>query len=58
MPLSAHLDALCRADYGPREETFDREALAKSLRTISVLQEDKEQHPTDILPPLMPSSPA
>ncbi len=58
MPLSAHLDALCRADYGPREETFDREALAKSLRTISVLQEDKEQHPTDVLPPLMPSSPA
>ena len=58
MPLSAQLDALCRADYGPQKESFDREALAKSLRTINVLQEEKERKPTDVLPPLMPSSPA
>ncbi len=58
MPLSTQLDALCRADYGPSGDSLDREALAKSLRTISVLQEEKEQKPTDVLPPLMPSSPA
>jgi hypothetical protein len=56
MPLSAQLDAMCRADYGPRGESFDREALAKSLRTISILQEEKEQRPTDVLPPLMPAA--
>ncbi len=58
MPLSTQLDALCRADYGPSEDAFDREALAKSLRTINVLQEKREKKPTDALPPLMPSSPA
>ncbi len=58
MPLSAHLDALCRADYGPRDESFDRDALTKSLRAINVLQEEREERPTDVLPPLMPSSPA
>ena len=58
MPLSAQLEGLCRADYGPQKDSFDGEALAKSLRTISVLQEQKEQRPTDVLPPLMPNSPA
>lgn len=58
MPLAAHLDALCRADYGPRDASFDRDALAKSLRAINVLQEEKEERPTDVLPPLMPNSPA
>jgi hypothetical protein len=55
MPLSTQLEALCRADYGPGGDSLDREALAKSLRTISVLQEEKEQKPTDVLPPLMPA---
>jgi hypothetical protein len=55
MPLSAQLEGLCRADYGPGKDSFDGEALAKSLRTISVLQEQKEQRPTDVLPPLMPA---
>ncbi len=58
MPLAAQLEALCRADYGPSDDSFDREALAKSLRTITVLQDEKEQKPTDALPPLMPNSPA
>jgi len=58
MPLSTQLEGLCRADYGPHEESFDGKALAKSLRSISVLQEQKEQRPTDGLPPLMPNSPA
>jgi hypothetical protein len=55
MPLSAQLEGLCRADYGPGKDSFDGEALAKSLRTITVLQEQKEERPTDVLPPLMPA---
>ncbi len=55
MPLSTQLQSLCRADYGPQKESFDGEALAKSLRSISVLREEKEQRATDILPPLMPA---
>ena len=55
MPLSMQLEGLCRADYGPQKGSFDGEALAKSLRTISVLREEKEQRPTDVLPPLMPA---
>ena len=55
MPLSTQLEGLCRADYGPQKESFDGEALAKSLRSISVLQEQKEERPTDGLPPLMPA---
>ncbi|MEN8198325.1 MAG: hypothetical protein ABFS30_17785, partial [Pseudomonadota bacterium] len=55
MPLSTQLEGLCRADYGPQEDSFDGEALAKSLRNISVLREQKEQRPTDVLPPLMPA---
>ena len=47
---------MCRADYGPEKELFDTEALAKSLRSISVLQEQGEERPTDVLPPLMPQS--
>ena len=55
MPLSTQLEGLCRADYGPQKESFDGEALAKSLRTISVLREDQEARATDVLPPLMPA---
>lgn len=58
MPLSTQLEGLCRADYGPQKESFDGEALAKTLRSISVLREQKEERPTDGLPPLMPNSPA
>ena len=58
MPLSTQLEGLCRADYGPQKDSFDGEALAKSLRTISVLREEKEVRPTDVLPPLMPNPPA
>ena len=54
MPLSTQLESLCRADYGPQKVSFDSEALAKSLRSITVLQDEKEARPTDGLPPLMP----
>jgi hypothetical protein len=55
MPLSIQLEQLCRADYGPEAQAFDGEALAKSLRSISVLRDEKEERPTDGLPPLMPA---
>ena len=55
MPLSTQLESLCRADYGPQKVSFDSQALAKSLRSVTVLQDEKEQRPTDGLPPLMPA---
>jgi hypothetical protein len=55
MPLSTQLQGMCRADYGPEKESIDGEALAKSLRSISVLQGNEEERPTDVLPPLMPA---
>ncbi len=55
MPLSTQLESLCRADYGPEQVSFDGQALAKSLRSISVLQDEKQERPTDVLPPLMPA---
>jgi len=55
MPLSTQLENLCRADYGPQKVPIDGEALARSLRSISVLREDKEERPTDVMPPLMPA---
>ena len=55
MPLSAQLEGLCRADYGPDAAPFDGEALAKSLRNVSVLREDAEVMATDGLPPLLPA---
>ena len=55
MPLSVQLEQLCRADYGRERTSFDGEALAKSLRSISILQDEKERRATDSLPPLMPA---
>jgi hypothetical protein len=54
IPLSAQLMQLCSASYGSRDEVWDNEALAKSLRSFSVLQEGEEEQATDILPPLSP----
>jgi hypothetical protein len=45
MPLSTQLQGMCRADYGPEKESIDGEALAKSLRSISVLQGNEEERP-------------
>ena len=55
LPLSTQLEALCSASYGPREESWDGEALAKSLRSISVLREDAPEKTVDGLPPLSPA---
>ena len=55
LPLSTQLEALCSASYGPRDEPWDGEALAKSLRSISVLREDAPEKTVDGLPPLSPA---
>jgi hypothetical protein len=54
IPLSTQLESLCNASYGPRDDSWDREALAKSLRSISVLSEEEPEQSTDVLPPLSP----
>jgi len=57
IPLSTHLQALCTATYGPRDESWNREELAKSLRSVKVLREDEPERPADALPPLSPVNP-
>ena len=54
MPLSTQLETLCSASYGPGERNWDGDALAKSLRSFSVLTDEAEERPTDGLPPLSP----
>jgi hypothetical protein len=55
LPLSTQLEALCSASYGPGERTWNREELAKSLRSFSVLTEKEAAQPVDVLPPLSPA---
>ncbi len=57
IPLSTQLQALCSASYGPHDEHWDGEALARSLRSITVLRDDEPGRPADTLPPLSPVSP-
>ena len=54
IPLSTQLMQLCSVSYSSRDEAWDNEALAKSLRSFSVLKEGEEDQVTDILPPLSP----
>jgi hypothetical protein len=54
LPLSSQLQSFCKATYGPAREHWDGDALAKSLRSITVLREDGPERPTDTLPPLTP----
>ncbi|MDH4073793.1 MAG: BatD family protein, partial [Gammaproteobacteria bacterium] len=55
IPLSTHLEALCNASYGPGDDSWNGEELAKSLRSFSVLSEDEPLGPADVLPPLSPA---
>ena len=55
IPLSTQLQALCSASYGPGDETWNGEELAKSLRSITVLRDDTPEQQTDGLPPLSPA---
>jgi hypothetical protein len=54
IPLATELETLCSATYGPAEQDWNGEVLAKSLRSFSVLSEDQDERPSDVLPPLSP----
>lgn len=56
LPLSTQLLQLCSASYGASGEPWDGEALARSLRSFSVLTEEKKARAADTLPPLSPVS--
>ncbi len=52
-PLADELRNLSKSSYGPGESDWNGEALAKAIRSFSVLKEDAAAH-TELLPPLMP----
>jgi len=54
IPLSTQLQTLCSASYGPGERGWDGNALAKSLRSFSVLADDAVEKAVEGLPPLSP----
>lgn len=56
VPLSTQLETLSSASYGPGERTWDGAALAKSLRSFSILQNEADAGTSDELPPLSPVS--
>jgi hypothetical protein len=53
-PLAEELRNLSSISYGAVESGWDGRALAKALRSISVLAEDDKVIAQDPLPPLMP----
>ncbi len=53
-PLAKELRVLCNASYGPHNTPWDGERLAKALRSLTVLPDEKEEQEVDSLPPLMP----
>ncbi|MCH7537310.1 MAG: protein BatD [Proteobacteria bacterium] len=54
-PLTEELRNLSSVSYGPLLSDWDGQAMAKALRSISVLAEDDKVTEQDPLPPLMPS---
>ncbi len=52
-PLAAELEALSAASYGPGDRGWDGKALAKALRSFSVVEE-RETAGNEALPPLYP----
>jgi len=55
-PLADELTRLSRAAYGPSGEGWDGDALAKSLRSFAVLDDNNAAGSSDPLPPLMPQT--
>ena len=53
-PLTGELRTLSKASYGPEGSDWDRDAMAKALRSIVVLKDAAESYSSDSLPPLMP----
>lgn len=56
LPLSTQLEVLCNASYGSGDKQWDGEALAKAMRSFSVLTDEESERPTDTLPPLLPEA--
>jgi hypothetical protein len=54
LPLSTHLQTLCSASYGPGDEPWNGEELAKAMRSFSVLADEIDDRPIEGLPPLSP----
>jgi len=54
-PLADQLRALSRSSYGPDAPHWDGQAIARSLRSISVKASGADRTAADTLPPLMPS---
>ncbi len=54
VPLATQLEQLCSASYGPGGREWDGNALAKSLRSFSVLNDEVEERSAEGLPPLSP----
>ncbi len=54
-PLTEELRNLSSVSYGPADSDWDGQAMAKALRSVSVLAEDDKVTAQDSLPPLMPS---
>lgn len=54
-PMSDELAALSRLSYGPESEEWNGAALAKSLRSFAVLDDESSQS-EELLPPLMPAT--
>ena len=54
IPLSTELQTLASASYGPGDRHWNGEALAKSIRSFSVLSDEAEVRAADGLPPLNP----
>lgn len=55
-PLADELKRLSSASYGPGDRDWDGAALAKSLRSFSILRDDKRASAEEPLPPLMPTA--
>ena len=56
-PLAAELKTLSGATYGPGGVSWDGDALAKALRSFTVLDVADDAGAQDLLPPLFPGSP-
>jgi hypothetical protein len=54
-PLSEQLMAVSRSSYGPDAPHWDGEAIARSLRSFAVLDQNNAVSEGDALPPLMPT---
>jgi len=58
LPLSSELKRLCSASYGPEGRDWDGDAIARALRSFSVIEDENTEVPLDELPPLYPGKAA